>query len=124
MQFQHSHYSDHQSQYDISNVNAAANNDNNNKAGFPSPITTSSLDSPPNKMNNINPYIPLPNSPKVYNNRIQQYDMSSYIPGPTNFANDNNTPSPHQQYYGDSNDTLVSPTSPGSNIEEEIVQRK
>ncbi|KAI7881224.1 Myc-type, basic helix-loop-helix domain-containing protein [Mucor mucedo] len=66
---------------------------------------------------NINQYIPLPNSPK-------QYDMSSYIPAPANFTTDDNTPSPHQAYYGENNhDTLVSPTSPGSNIEEEIVQR-
>jgi hypothetical protein len=137
MQFQQSPYSDHQNQYDISSVNASVNNDN--KAAFPSPITTSSLDSPPN--NKVNPYMPLPpNSPKSYNNRLQrqQYDMSSYMHhNPSNFSqpisvpnNDNNKSptSPHQQYYGsssvpDNSDTLVSPTSPGS-LEEEIVQRK
>jgi hypothetical protein len=98
MQFQRSPYSDHQTHYDISSVN-------NDKAAFPSPITTSSLDSPPNnKMNNINPYMPLPNSPKSYNSMQQaqqqqqqqqqqhhhqqqqpQYDMSSYMPAPNNF---------------------------------------
>lgn len=138
MQFQQSPYNDHQNQYDMSGVHPPVNND---KAGFPSPITNSSLDSPPNnnKMNNMNPYMPLPSSPKSYNRlQQQQYDMSNYMSAPTNFPpsisippssnNIKTSTSPHQQQYynGEENsisDTLVSPTSPTS-IEEELVQRK
>lgn len=149
MQFQQSPYNDHQNQYDMSGVHPPVNNSNNDKAGFPSPITNSSLDSPPNnKMNTMNPYMPLPHSPKSYSRlqqqqqQQQQYDMSSYMSASTNFPpsisippnpnnNSNNniktSTSPHQQQYynGEDNsitDTLVSPTSPTS-IEEELVQR-
>lgn len=139
MQFQHSTYLDHP-QYDL-------NNNNNNKAALPSPITTSSLDSPPNKMNNQYNTMPLSSSPKSsYNNRIQQqqqqYDMymnsnPSNFPQPISIPTTNtnantksptSVTSPHQNYYSSSvpdskiSDTLVSPTSPGS-LEDEILQR-
>ena len=64
MQFQHSTYLD-QSQYDLNS---------NNKAALPSPMTASSLDSPPNnKVHNQYNTMPLSSSPKSsYANRIQQ----------------------------------------------------
>ncbi|GAA5807148.1 hypothetical protein MFLAVUS_000499 [Mucor flavus] len=117
MQFQQSPYSDHPNQYDLSNVN----NNDSNKAAFPSPITTSSLDSPPNKLNQMNSYMPLPNSPKSFNRLQQQYDMASYMP-----PNPIKSASSPQPYYDSSaqSDTLVSPTSPNNSIiDEEIVQR-
>ena len=115
------------------------------KAAFPSPITNSSIDSPPNKMNPIHPYMPLPNSPKAYSKLQQQhYDMYN-MPGPNfppsisippNNSSNNNHTSTSPSYYNNNNnnassvpdngvlsDTLASPTSPGS-IEEELVQRK
>lgn len=140
MQFQQSPYNDHQNQYDMSGVHPPVNNHNNNdKAGFPSPITNSSLDSPPNnKMNNLNPYMPLPHSPKSYNRlqqqqhqhqqqqqQQQQYDMSSYMSASTNFppsisippnSNNNNsnmktsTTSPHQQQYYNGEDNSITDT--------------
>lgn len=146
MQFQQSPYSDHQNQYDISS--------NNDKAAFPSPITTSSLDSPPsnnNKHNNVNPYMPLPpNSPKQYNNNRmqQQYNMSSYMTAPPPNSNSfphpitipqsnhsteiktSSSPPTHQQYYSSSvpeNHSMSDAlVSPTSpnSTEEEIVQRK
>ncbi|KAL9559457.1 hypothetical protein PS6_000779 [Mucor atramentarius] len=140
MQFQHSTYLD-QSQYDLNS---------NNKAALPSPMTASSLDSPPNnKMHNQYNTMPLSSSPKPsYTNRIhqqqQQYDMymnsntnnfPQPITIPTAASNTNahtKSPtlatSPHQNYYSSSvpdskiSDTLVSPTSPGS-LEDEILQR-
>ncbi|GAN11356.1 hypothetical protein MAM1_0558c10915 [Mucor ambiguus] len=143
MQFQHSTYLD-QSQYDL-------NGNSNNKAAMPSPMTASSLDSPPgNKMSHPYNTMPLPSSPKSspYTNRIQQqqqqYDMymnsnSNNFPQPISIpAATSNTnahtksptsaTSPHQNYYSSSvpdsktPDTLVSPTSPGS-LEDEILQR-
>ncbi|CEP18899.1 hypothetical protein [Parasitella parasitica] len=142
MQFQHSAYLDHP-QYDLNS------NSNCNKAALPSPITTSSIDSPPNtKLNNQYSEIPFPTSPvSSYNDRIrqQQYDMyinsnASSFPHPiaipttttTTTASNGKSPgsvtSPHQNYYSSSmpdsklSDTLVSPTSPGS-LEDEILQR-
>lgn len=141
MQFQHSTYLD-QPQYDLNS---------NNKAALPSPMTASSLDSPPNnKVHNQYNTMPLSSSPKSsYANRIQQqqqqYDMymnsntnnfPQPITIPTAASNTNahtKSPtlatSPHQNYYSSSvpdskiSDTLVSPTSPGS-LEDEILQRK
>lgn len=60
-------------------------------------------------------YMPLPpNSPPNYDNRQQhQYDYTPQQPIPIPSASANA-----------SSDPLVSPTSPGSSLKEEIVQRK
>jgi hypothetical protein len=129
VQFQQSSFSDHQNQYDMSAAAlAAATNDKT----FPSPITTSPLDSPPNQKN------------------YRQYDLGGYmsnnsnsnnsfsqpisIPQSNNNSMSNNTAtSPQQQqgYYGSSNVTentlsdnaIVSPNSAAS-VETELIQRK
>ncbi|KAI8085852.1 Myc-type, basic helix-loop-helix domain-containing protein [Gilbertella persicaria] len=125
VQFQHSPYSDHQNQYEISL--------NNDKATFPSPITTSPLDSPPNKLPS-NHYMTLPpTSPRPYSNRIsQQYDMSNYMPNQqasysqpiSTKDNPIKLPSSPRYYENNNNDenSLVSPSSP-PNLEDEIAQR-
>jgi hypothetical protein len=105
VQFQQSSYHDQQQQQ------------HNSSKAFPSPITTSSLDSPPNKTKMNHSYIPLPpNSPPNYDNRQQQqqYDYMPQQPIPIPSTAASNT----------SNDPLVSPTSPGGSLEDEIVQRK
>jgi hypothetical protein len=106
VQFQQSSYHDQQHQQQQQQQQQKA---------FPSPITTSSLDSPPNKTKMNHSYMPLPpNSPPNYDNRQQQqqqYDYMSQQPIPI--------PS-----TASSNDPLVSPTSPGGSLEDEIVQRK
>ncbi|OBZ91119.1 Transcription factor E3 [Choanephora cucurbitarum] len=142
VQFQQSSYPEQQNQYDI------ANSMTNNKAAFPSPVTSSSLDSPPNKLSSVNQYMPFPSSPKPYHSRMnqQQYDMSSYIPNQQgNFSQPISTnhsvakppPSPQQHSFSsplptftnnnegnldEDDNTLMSPTSQPS-LEDEIAQR-
>ncbi|KAI9010480.1 hypothetical protein CLU79DRAFT_839613 [Phycomyces nitens] len=120
--------------------------DNNNKA-FPSPLTSSSLDSPPNPNQKIHPFIP-PNSPKHYTSRA--YDVH-YPPSfsqqlPTHPRRDSQPPAipatqPTLQYYPQdewaavtaateanfnvnkqSDSSVISPTSPGSFDDEMQIQ--
>jgi hypothetical protein len=129
IQFQQSGFPDHQTQYDLSGGDIQTVTDKT----FPSPITTSSLDSPPTqKMTNINAYnnMNLPNSPKIY--RQQQPYINGYISSSSAnhepFSPQSTAQHLSKGYYTSSSPslhdaTIVSPTSP-ENRDSETMQRK